>query len=169
MKKTLFERRSIKAYKTEQIKENELDYVLEAGLYAPSGRNLQSSVMVAVRDADTVAEISKMNASVMGVDTDPFYGAPTVVIVFADSKIPTYFEDGCLTMGNMLNAAHEIGLGSCWIHRAHQVFETERGKALMKEWGIPESYIGIGNCILGYAKGDAPAPAPRRSGRIIKL
>ncbi len=169
MSKTLFERRSIRAYSPEQIKENELDYVLEAGLYAPTGRNFQSTIMVAVQDPDLVNKLSRMNAEIMETDSDPFYGAPTVVIVFADTDIPTHFEDGCLTLGNMLNAAYEAGLGSCWIHRARQMFQTDEGKALMKEWGISERYVGIGNCILGYAACEAPTPSPRKEGRIIKL
>lgn len=169
MKNTLFERRSIRAYRPDQIKETELDYVLNAGLYAPSGRNFQSTVMVAVQNPELIKKLSVMNAEIMGTDSDPFYGAPTVVIVFANPEYPTHFEDGCLTMGNMLNAAYEAGLGSCWIHRARQMFESEEGKALMKEWGIPENYIGIGNCILGYTDGETPAPAPRKDGRIIKL
>lgn len=169
MKNTLFERRSIRAYKAEQIKENELDYVLKAALYAPTGRNFQSTMMVAVQNSELVSRLSKMNAEIMGVDSDPFYGAPTVVIVFADTNIPTHFEDGCLAMGNMLNAAYETGLGSCWIHRARQMFDSDEGKALMKEWGVPESYVGIGNCILGYADCETPVAAPRKDGRIIKL
>lgn len=169
MKNTLFERRSIRAYKAEQIKENELDYVLKAALYAPTGRNFQSTMMVAVQNSELVSRLSKMNAEIMGVDSDPFYGAPTVVIVFADTNIPTHFEDGCLAMGNMLNAAYETGLGSCWIHRARQMFDSDEGKVLMKEWGVPESYVGIGNCILGYADCETPVAAPRKDGRIIKL
>ena len=169
MKNILLERRSIRAYKAEQIKESELDYVLNAALYAPTGRNFQSTIMVAVQDKELVARLSKMNAEVMGAENDPFYGAPTVVVVFADTNIPTHFEDGCLAMGNMLNAAYETGLGSCWIHRARQVFESDEGKALMKEWGVPESYVGIGNCILGYASCETPDPAPRKDGRIIKI
>ncbi len=169
MKNTLFERRSIRAYKAEQIKEEELDYVLKAALYAPTGRNLQSTIMVSTQNKELISRLSKMNAEVMGVDSDPFYGAPTVVMVFADSTIRTHFEDGCLAMGNMLNAAYEIGLGSCWIHRAREVFASDEGKALMKEWGVPESYVGIGNCILGYADCQLPCPAERKDGRIIKL
>ncbi len=169
MKSSIFTRRSIRAYKAEQIKDTELDYVLEAGLYAPSGRNLQAALMVAIRDKELVARLSKMNADVMGTNSDPFYGAPCVVTVFADPDIRTGFEDGCLVMGNMLNAAHEIGLGSCWIHRAKEVFATDEGKELMREWGVPQHYVGIGNCILGYIDGDYPEAAPRKEGRIIKL
>ena len=169
MKSKLLTRRSIRKYKDEQITENELDYVLEAGLYAPSGRNLQAAMMVAVRDRALISKLSKMNADVMGADNDPFYGAPCVVTVFADPTVRTGFEDGCIVMGNMLNAAHEIGLGSCWIHRAKEVFAGDEGKKLMKQWGVPEHYVGIGNCILGYADTELPAPAPRAEGRIIKL
>ena len=169
MKNTLFERRSIRAYKSSPIKEEELDYVLKAALYAPTGRNLQTTIMVSTQDKELISRLSKMNAQVMGVESDPFYGAPAVVMVFADSTVRTHFEDGCLAMGNMLNAAYEIGLGSCWIHRAREVFSSDEGKALMKEWGVPEHYVGIGNCILGYADCEHPQPAERKDGRIIKL
>ena len=165
----LLTRRSVRSYKKEQIKDSELDFVLEAGLYAPSGRNLQAAMMVSITDKQLIARLSAMNAEIMEVDSDPFYGAPCVVIVFADPTVRTGFEDGCLVMGNMMNAAHEIGLGSCWIHRARQMFESEEGKALMAEWGVPAHYVGIGNCILGYADGELNPAAPRREGRIIKL
>lgn len=165
----LLTRRSVRSYKSEQIKESELDHVLQAGLYAPSGRNLQTAVMVSITNRELVSRLSEMNAKILEVESDPFYGAPCVVIVFADPTTRTGFEDGCLVMGNMMNAAHEIGLGSCWIHRARQMFESEEGKALMKQWGVPEHYVGVGNCILGYADGELPAASPRRDGRIIKL
>ena len=164
--KTLIERRSCRSYKAEQIKKEELDAVLQAGIWAPTGMNRQHTKLVAVCDPDTVSLLSKMNAAVMGTANDPFYGAPCVVIVFGDSNVYTYVEDGSLAMGNMMNAAHAVGLGSCWIHRAKEMFESEEGKALMAKWGIPESYKGVGNCILGYI--DAPpADRPRLEGRII--
>ncbi len=169
MKNTLFERRSIRAYKSSPITEAELDHVLKAALYAPTGRNLQTTIMVSTQDKELISRLSKMNTQVMGVDSDPFYGAPAVVMVFADSTVRTHFEDGCLAMGNMLNAAYEIGLGSCWIHRAREVFASDEGKALMKQWGVPEHYVGIGNCILGYADCEHPQPSERKDGRIIKL
>lgn len=164
--KTLIERRSCRSYKSEQIKKEELDAVLRAGIWAPTGMNRQHTKLVAVTDSELVALLSKMNAAVMGTANDPFYGAPCVVIVFGDSNVYTYVEDGSLAMGNMMNAAHSLGLGSCWIHRAKEMFESEEGKALMAKWGIPESYKGVGNCILGYI--DAPpADRPRLEGRII--
>ena len=164
--KTLIERRSCRSYKAEQIKKEELDAVLRAGIWAPTGMNRQHTKLVAVCDPETVSRLSKMNTAVMGTANDPFYGAPCVVIVFGDSNVYTYVEDGSLAMGNMMNAAHSLGLGSCWIHRAKEMFESEEGKALMAKWGIPESYKGVGNCILGYI--DAPpADRPRLEGRII--
>ena len=164
--RTLIERRSCRSYKAEQIKKEELDAVLRAGIWAPTGMNRQHTKLVAVTDSELVALLSKMNAAVMGSANDPFYGAPCVIIVFGDSNVYTYVEDGSLAMGNMMNAAHSLGLGSCWIHRAKEMFESEEGKALMAKWGIPESYKGVGNCILGYI--DAPpADRPRLEGRII--
>ena len=112
------ERRSIRAYRKEQITQEELDAVLDAATYAPSGMGRQSAKIVAVQDTETVALLSKLNAEVMGADSDPFYGAPTVVIVFGDKNVGTYLEDGALVMGNLLLAAYAVGLGSCWIHRA---------------------------------------------------
>ena len=164
--KTLIERRSCRSYKTEQIKKEELDAVLTAGIWAPTGMNRQHTKLVAVTDPELVKKLSEMNAKVMGSEGDPFYGAPCVVIVFGDSNVYTYVEDGSLAMGNMMNAAHSLGLGSCWIHRAKEMFESEEGKALMAKWGIPESYKGVGNCILGYID-NPPADRPRLDGRII--
>ena len=126
--KTLMERRSVRSYKEEQVPENILQQILEAGEYAPSGMGMQSAVMVVVRDKDTINQISRMNAAVMGNDGDPFYGAPTVVIVFGDSTRGTYVEDGSLVMGNLMNAAASLGVDSCWIHRAKEVFLSEEGK-----------------------------------------
>ena len=164
--KVLIERRSCRSYKAEQITKEELDAVLTAGLWAPTGMNRQHTRLVAVTDPATVKKLSRMNAAVMGTDNDPFYGAPCVVIVFGDSAVYTYVEDGSLAMGNMMNAAHSVGLGSCWIHRAREMFESDEGKALMNSWGIPENYKGIGNCILGYVD-TPPADRPRIEGRII--
>ena len=101
--------------------------------------------------------------------THPFYGAPTVLVVFADSTVPTHVPDGSLVLGTMLLAASSIGLGSCWINRAKEAFETKEGKALKAAWGIEETYVGIGNCILGYVKGELPAPAPRKADYIVTV
>ena len=160
-------RRSVKRYQPTQINRADLEKILKAGMNAPSGMGRQSAVMVVVQEPDTVKQLSRMNAEVMGVHTDPFYGAPTVIIVFADKEVPTYKEDGSLVMGNLLNAAHALGLGSCWIHRAKEVFNSAEGKALMKKWGLKDSLEGIGHCILGYGEGPEPAEKPRKDDYIV--
>lgn len=165
----LINRRAIRRYRPEQVSDELLDTVLNAGLYAPSGMNTQGVVMVAVRDKETRDLLSKLNAAVMGREGDPFYGAPCVIVVLADPDIyGGWVEDGALAMGNLMNAAHAVGLGSCWIHRARQVFDAPEGKELLKKWGLPENLRGIGNCILGYAD-ESPEPKPRKEGRIIKV
>ena len=168
MYETLLNRRSVRKYQPQQVSDAHLDAVLEAGLYAPTAKNNQKPVMVAVRDKETRDLLSKMNASVMGVDSDPFYGAPCVIVVLADPAFPTWIDDGSLVLGNLLNAAHALGLGSCWINRARECFDTAEGKELLKKWGLPESYRGVGNCILGYPA-EEPAAKPRLDGRILKI
>lgn len=159
-------RRSVRKFKSEQISKEQLDAILEAGTYAPTGMGMQSPVMVVIQNPEMIQRLSKMNAKVMGTDSDPFYGAPTVVIVLADSSRGTYVEDGSLVMGNLLNAAHAVGVDSCWIHRAREVFASEEGRALLKEWGIGENYIGIGNCILGYRDCEYPQAKARKDDYI---
>ena len=168
MLENLKERRSIRKYKPEQVSDAHLDAILEAGLYAASGMNTQNTVMVAVRDKETRDQLSRMNAEVMGTTADPFYGAPCVVVVLVEPERYTAVEDGSLVMGNLMQAAYDIGLGSCWIHRARQMFESEEGKALLCKWGLREDLIGVANCVLGYPD-EVPAPKPRREGRILKV
>ena len=168
MLENLKNRRSIRKYKPEQVSDAHLDAILEAGLYAASGMNTQNSIMVAVRDKETRDQLSRMNAEVMGSAADPFYGAPCVVVVLVEPERYTAVEDGSLVMGNLMQAAYDLGLGSCWIHRARQMFESEEGKALLRKWGLREDLIGVANCILGYPD-EEPAPKPRREGRIIKV
>lgn len=166
----LITRRSCRKYKTEQIKNEELNQILEAGTYAPTGMGKQSPVIVVVQDKEMIEKISSLNAKVAGMKGNPFYGAPTVLIVFANKEIPTYVYDGTLVMGNLMNAAHAVGVDSCYIFRAKQVFETEEGKALLKEWNIPENYEGIGNCILGYGEKEGIKEAlPRKENYIIRV
>ena len=168
--RVLRERRSIRKYKTEQIKDVELDAILEAGTWAPSGMGLQTAVMVVVQDPETIAYLSGLNAEIQGrPGTDPFYGAPTVIVVLADSEKPNWLKDGSLVMGNLMNAAASLGVGSCWVNRATELFDRPEGKALLQKWGLPESLRGVGNCILGYADGPAPAPKPRKSGYIVRV
>ena len=164
----LLNRRSVRKYSDRQVPDELLDQILEAGLYAPTGMNTQNIYMVAVRDRETRDLMMRLNAAVMGRDSDPFYGAPCVIVVLGDPEIYPVVENGSLVLGNLMNAAHAVGLGSCWIHRAKQTFETEEGKALLRKWGLKENLVGIGNCILGYAD-ESPVAAPRLDGRIVKI
>ena len=164
----LLNRRSVRKYTDIQVSDDLLDQVLEAGLYAPTGMNTQNVYMVAVRDRETRDLLSRLNAAVMGREGDPFYGAPCVIVVLGDADGYPVVENGSLVLGNLMNAAHAVGLGSCWIHRAKQTFEMPEGKELLKKWGLPETLVGIGNCILGYAAED-PAAKPRKEGRIVKV
>ena len=168
--RALRERRSVKKYKTTPIEEETLDAILETATYTPTGRNLQSPIMVVVRDAETREQLRRMNAEILGnPDSDPFYGAPVIVIVLADRSVRTYIEDGSLVMGNLMNAAYAVGVDSCWIHRARQEFDSEEGKALLRKWGINGDYAGIGHCILGYRDCDYPAVRPRKENYIYKV
>lgn len=164
--KDLMERRSCRSYSDKQITDVELNTVLEAGLIAPSAMNRQSPIFVVVQDKETIAKLSKMNAAIMHSDKDPFYGAPTVIIVLADRNNANAVADGSLAMGNLMNAAHAIGLGSCWINRAYEEFESDEGKALLRKWGVNGEYIGVGHCILGYPKEEAK-PHPINEGRVF--
>ena len=164
----LITRRSCRQYKPDAVPKELLDTVLKAGIFAPTGMNWQTPVIIAVTNKELRDRISKWNARVIGTDTDPFYGAPVVLIVLADKSKPTYLYDGSLVLGNLMNAAHACGLASCWIHRAKEEFDTEEGKALLKELGIEGDYEGIGHCILGYAAGEPAPAAPRKEQYIFR-
>ena len=167
--KTLIERRSCRSYKQDPIPAEILDQILEAGTYAATGMGKQSPIMIAVTDKETRDKLSRMNAAVMGASNDPFYGAPVVIIVLANRAVPTYLYDGSLVMGNLMNAAHALGIASCWIHRAKEEFESAEGKAMLKELGIEGDYEGIGHCILGYAAQESNAPAPRKDNYVYRI
>lgn len=160
-------RRSCRKFDGRKVPEKELSEILEAGMYAPSGMGRQSAIMVVLDDDETVSGLSKMNADIMGTSGDPFYGAKTVVIVLANKDIPTYLYDGSLVMGNLMNAAEALGIESCWIHRAKEEFESEKGKALLKKWGIEGNYEGIGHCVLGY--GEKAPEKPRKENYIYRI
>ena len=163
--KTLYERRSIRRYQSKQITREELDAVVRAGVCAPSGKNGQSAIIVAVQDKATRDELSRLNAAVLGTQSDPFYGAPTVLVVLADANSPYAVEDGSLVLGNLMNAAKALGLGSCWINRAKEVCASDAGKALLKKWGVEGDWIGIGHCILGYPD-EEPAMKTRKENYV---
>ena len=165
----MVDRRSIKKYESRQVPEELLEQILQAGIHAATGMGKQSPVIVVLQDEKTIADLEKMNAAIMGAEgSHPFYGAPTVLVVLANADIPTAIYDGSLVLGNLLLAASALGLGGCWIHRAREEFESEAGKALLREWGLEGNYIGIGHCIVGYGAAD-PAPAkPRKENYIVR-
>lgn len=167
--KTLIERRSCRSYKSDPIPKEVLDQILEAGTYAATGMGKQSPIMIAVTDKKTRDQLSKMNAAVMGASNDPFYGAPVVIVVLANRAVPTYLYDGSLVIGNLMNAAHSLGIASCWIHRAKEEFDSAEGKAILKDLGIEGDYEGIGHCILGYAAQENKTAAPRKENYIYRI
>ena len=167
---TMLQRRSCRKYTTEPVREADLEQILLAGTYAASGMGRQSAKIVVVQDPATREQLRKMNAAVLGSpDTDPFYGASTICVVLADPEVGTWVEDGSLVMGNLMLAAESLGVASCWIHRAREEFDSEEGKALLRTWGIPERYRGVGHCILGYADGPAAPAKARKSDFIVRI
>ena len=172
--KVLLNRRSIRRFKPEQIKDEDLKQILEAGEYAPTAKGLQSPFFIAVQDKEDIVTINNLSRQIMGRDfPTPYYGAPTLILVFYDRGI-TNDEFGVLdasaAITNMLNAAYALGLGSCWIHRCHQMFEMEEGRALLKKWGIIEDLVGVASLAVGYADQEQPQPRPRKENfyKIVK-
>lgn len=160
-------RRSVRSYKSDMIPQEVLEKILEAGTYAATGMGKQSPIIIAVTDKELRDRLSSLNAGIMGKSgTDPFYGAPVVLVVLADKNCATYLYDGSLVMGNLMLAAHDLGIGSCWIHRAKEEFESPEGKEILKSLGIEGEYEGIGHCILGYANGPEPEARPRKESYV---
>lgn len=165
---TLYTRRSIKGFTDQMPSQTDIDKITKAGTTAPTGMGMQSPLIIVVKNKALRDELSKMNAEILGTTADPFYNAPVIIVVLADKSRGTYLNDGSLVMGNMLNAAHAVGLGACWIHRAKQVFESLRGKELLKEWGIEGDYEGIGHIAIGYAAVE-PKPAKPRKPDYVRV
>ena len=165
---TLYTRRSIKGFTDQMPSQTDIDKITKAGTTAPTGMGMQSPLIIVVKNKALRDELSKMNAEILGTTADPFYNAPVIIVVLADKSRSTYLNDGSLVMGNMLNAAHAVGLGACWIHRAKQVFESQRGKELLKEWGIEGDYEGIGHIAIGYAAVE-PKPAKPRKPDYVRV
>ena len=165
------DRRSIRQFKDDMVPEEILNQIIEAGLYAASGMGKQAAMVIAVTNREVRDRLSAMNAAVMNREgTDPFYGAPVVLVVLGNKEVPTYLYDGSLVMGNLMLAASTLGIGSCWIHRAKQEFESEEGKQILKDLGIEGEWEGIGHCILGWpADGVEPKAADRKEGRVFVI
>lgn len=162
--KTLETRRSVRGYDPDKMPSDEvIKEIVEAGEYAPTGMGMQSPRIVVVTNKAVRDRLSELNAEVMGTKSDPFYGAPVILVVLAEKSRPTYLYDGSLVMGNIMNAAHSLGIGSCWIHRAKEVFNSAEGKDLLRLWGIEGDYEGIGHVALGYALAESPQPKPRKA------
>jgi nitroreductase len=163
-------RRSVRAYLPNAVPEEKLERILRAGLYAASGMGRQSAMILCVTDKALRDRLMRMNAAIMGTpEKDPFYGAPCVLVVLADRSIPTAVYDGSLVLGNMMLAAHAEGLGSCWIHRAREEFDSDEGKAILHDLGVEGNYEGVGHLIVGYADGAEPEAKPRREGRVLRV
>ena len=164
-------RRSIKKYKPTPVPKDAIDAILEAGTYAPTGKNMQTPVILAVTDKALRDRLSRLNADILGTAADPFYGAPCVCVVLADRSVlpTTYVNDGSLVMGNMMLAAHSLGLGACWVHRAKEMFESEEGRAILAELGVEGDLVGIGNCIIGYPDCEYPETRPRKENYVYRV
>lgn len=167
---TILSRQSVRKYKPQQVTDDELLTVLEAGTYAPTSRGLQSPYIVAVQNEAICTELRRMNAEIMGVTSDPYYAAPTIVLVFVPVDFANGSYDAACVLENMMIAAQAIGLGTCWIHREQEMFDTPRGKELMKAWGLPDGLRGVGALAIGYPDGEMPTRKPRKENyfRIVK-
>ena len=168
--KVLETRRSCRNFdSSKMVDEETINAILEAGTYAASGMGRQSAIVIAVTNKEVRDQLSKENASVMGVNSDPFYGAPVILIVLANKDVPTYMYDGSLVMGNLMNAAKSLGVDSIWIHRAKEEFESDFGKKMLADLGIEGNYEGIGHCALGYAASELGAPAARKENYVYYI
>ena len=167
--RALLTRRSVRKYKPEMPKKEDLEQIIQAGLYAASGKGGQSSIILAVTDKGLRDQMMEMNRKVGGwaEGFDPFYGAPAVLVVLAKKGTPYTVADGSLSLGNMMLAAHALGLGSCWINRAKETFDTEEGREILRRLGVEGEYEGVGNCIVGYPEGELPQPKARNEDRVF--
>ncbi|MBS5520405.1 MAG: nitroreductase [Acidaminococcus sp.] len=161
-------RRSIRKFRPDPIPQALLDEIMEAGLYAASGMDRQQSIILCITEPDVIVRLSRANAQIAGYKegTDPFYGAPAVLVVLSPKEVPTALYDGTLVLANLMTAAHALGLGSCWIHRAREEFEQPAWQDFLRKLDLTGDYIGIGHCVIGYPD-EHPEASPRRSGRII--
>ena len=167
--KAMKERRSIRKFKSEMPSKADIEQIIEAGLYAANGMGKQATVTIAVTNKATRDRISEINRKIGGWKDgfDPFYGAPVILIVLADKNWANRVYDGSLVMGNMMLAAHSLGLGSIWIHRAREEFEQEEWRKLLSDIGITGEWEGIGHCAVGYIDGDIPKAAKRKKDRVF--
>ena len=169
--RAMLERRSIRSFLPDMPDKEDLDAIIEAGLYAPSGMNRQSAIILAVTDKAVRDKLADDNRAIGGWPEgfDPFYGAPAILIVLARKDVPTAVYDGSLVMENLMLAAHALGLGSIWIHRAREEFETEAYRQLLAGLGVEGEWEGVGHCAVGFVRGEYPAAKPRNEGRVFHI
>jgi nitroreductase len=170
--KAMKERRSIRKFKSDMPSKEDINEIIEAGLFAANGRGEQGAIIVAVTNKELRDKMSVDNRIIGGwpdENFDPFYGAPVILIVLADKSCRTGIYDGSLVMGNLMLAAHSMGLGSIWIHRAQEEFEMPEYKELLASLGVKGEYEGIGHCAIGYYDGEYPAPRERKAGRVYRI
>lgn len=160
-------RRSIKGYTDKPVPRDILDKIIKAGTEAASGRNLQGAIIVAVTNREIRDKLSEANANVLGAKSDPFYNAPTVLVVLANKNIRTSIYDASLVAGNIMLAAHALGVGSCWIHRAREVFDMPEWRQWLSSIGVEGEYEGVANMVIGYPKGDYPEKKQVLPGRVF--
>lgn len=161
------QRRSCRKFQDRMVPRELINQVVAAGIYAPSAENRQSTKCIVIQNEEIIANLSRIDGVFDGnMNGDPFYGVKTVILVVSDKQNPTCIEDGSLVLGNMLNAAHALGLGSCWIHWARETMETPYGQKLKKQWELPQEYVGIGFCILGYPQNEMLQKRERKAGRV---
>lgn len=166
----ILDRRSCKRYLDEPVPQELLDQVLLAGTYAANGRGKQAGKILVLTKPEDIATLERLNAQILGSpEAHPFYGAPVVLVVLANREVNTAVEDGSLVIGNMLLAAHALGLGACWIHRAREEFESTEGRELLQRWGVTGPYMGVGHCVLGYRAEEPRPAAPRKADFIVKI
>ena len=165
--KTIMSRRSVRAYKKDTVPQELIKEICEAGTYAPTGGGRQSPTIIAVTSEKYRNELARLNAEVMGRDTDPYYGAPVIILVLAQGSANTFVEDGSCVLENMMLAAASLGLGTVWVHREREIFDSENGKALLREWGLPETLRGVGSIALGYPASTPGEPAKRKDGYVL--
>lgn len=167
--KAIIERRSVRKYKPDMVTHADIEQIIKAGTYAATGHGSQSPIIIAVTDKELISRLSKLNAEILGVNSDPFYGAPVILIVLADKSAATHVYDGSLVMGNLMLAAHSLNLGSCWINRAKETFEHPLGQEILQSLGLSKNYEGIGFCIIGYTDGEVPKAAPRKNDYVYYI
>lgn len=167
--KALLTRRSVRKYLDKPLEPQVMEAVLQAGTYAPTGMGMQSPTIVAVESPEDRKAVQELNQKARGFQSDPYYGAPAIILVLTDPERGTGVEDASCVLSAMMIAAHGLGAASCWIHGEREMFQLPEGKALLEKWGLPTHLRGVGSLAIGYADGPAPQPKPRKEGYVVRV